>query len=529
MSSLDEFIYLIDATSYDKVNEVAVTHRWCSGPGWASKSDPTIEYESRILDAGNFETSLFQKGTSGGAADIGTGEIEINNGDHDIDDILNHAWDAAPITIRRGVQANEELTDFEVIFTGSAESLEPRWNTFSLVLRDKISDIVNKVLQQERYLGNNSLPNGVEGVAEDLKDKWKPVSFGVVEEFEAPMVNTSKYILQLNWRQVQSIQGVFVEGAALTVGNSRATLADLLSNIPSGGTFDYYLGSGSDGAYVRLAALPDGKITTSFTVGANAAARTAAAVVKDILLTYASVPSGDVLTSAFTAVDALNSAVIGYCSGIDAVKVGDAIDEISRSIQMWWAVDSVGKYKVGRLGPISGTPVGLVEKWMIARNGEGIEFVSSNDPNKGIPPYQVTVHYKKIYTVQDEADLAGIVTTDRDRVNFLKEEYRSVSSAVDGDILVAHLRSVPMEVFTLLDTESDAQDEADRLAALYGVSRFWINVLIDISVDPGFNLGDLVTVDTGRTAWTGANGKAMLVMGKTLLYRENQIQYTFWG
>lgn len=529
MPNQDEYIYLVDAVSYDPVAEAATTNRWCTGEGWASKSNPAIEYEPRIIDAGNFESHIFQKGTSGGVADVGTGDILVNNGKHDIDYLLNHKFDSRPVIIRRGLQSNAEVADFEVLWTGAAETLEAQWNTYTLVLRDTLADIVNMILQVEQYAGNNSLPNGVEGVADDLKDKWKPVGFGPIPEAEPPMVNSSKYIFQLNWRVIASIQGVFVEGAALTPGNSRATLADLLANIPSGGTFDYYLGSGSDGAYIRLATLPDGKVTCSFTVGATAADRTAAAIVKKILEDHANLDISELVSASFTAVDALNDAEVYFWSDVDSVKIGDTIDEVAGSIQMWWAQTSTGLYKVGRIGPISGTPVGTIESWQILRQGEGIEFVSSNDPNKGIPPYQTTCFYGKIYTVQEEADLAGIVLTDRPRVDYLKNEYRSTSTAIDNDVLAAHPRSTVLEFHTNIADAAEAAAEATRRQALYGVDRFWMNVSIDISEDPGFNLGDLIVVDTGRTEWTGPSGRLVLVMGKTRKYREDQVQYTVWG
>ena len=105
------------------------------------------------------------------------------------------------------------------------------------------------------------LPDGVEGVEDDLKGKPKPRCYGECLNVSPPWVNTSKLIFQVHDGLIEDIVTVYDKGVALTKGDPIGSLATLLTTTPTAGEWDYYLGSASDGAYFRLGSSPAGLIT----------------------------------------------------------------------------------------------------------------------------------------------------------------------------------------------------------------------------------------------------------------------------
>jgi len=83
-----------------------------------------------------------------------------------------------------------------------------------ITLRDRALDL-QVPWQANKYAGDNTLPDGVEGVAGDLKGKPKPRCLGVVKNVPAPCVNTSKPIYQVNDGPVASVDGVYDKGFTL--------------------------------------------------------------------------------------------------------------------------------------------------------------------------------------------------------------------------------------------------------------------------------------------------------------------------
>ena len=94
----------------------------------------------------------------------------------------------------------------------------------------------DKAHQRVQYLGNNVLPNGLEGTADDIKGKTKPKVYGKVFNIEPMMVNTSKLIYQASDSDVYDIPNVYDKGAALTRGSDYADSAAMLATAPSQGS-----------------------------------------------------------------------------------------------------------------------------------------------------------------------------------------------------------------------------------------------------------------------------------------------------
>lgn len=525
-----DYIFLVEATGWHLANAVSEVFRWASGEdGFTTRigdTPPATTYENRVIDPGNFEIFIFKNSTTGGASQVGAGNVVINNGDTRLDYLRNYAFDGRSIKIYYGPNNGSYPSDFTLIFSGTIEKEEYSSTKITFRIRDRQGLVASKPIQTTLYAGSNSLPSGVEGVADDIKGKPKPVMYGTVFEINPVLVNTSKNIYQLNWRAINSVDAVYVGGALQTPGTSRASIAALESNTPTGGTYDWYLGSSSDGAYIRFATTPDKIVTCNATQGANAAARTVAQIVKNILKDLGGFTDDDLDLTSFTSLDTACNYVVGIWQPAQEGTIGAFIDEVCQSIQAFWSIDSTGKVFVGRLTAPSGTALTTIEEDIIINQGQRIEFVSTADETKGIPPYSYTCNYKKIYTTQTETDLSGIAAADLARVNYLKDTYRQAISNASG-VTTKHLLSKPMEFFTLLTNETDAQAECDRRKDMYKVERDYVNVAIHTSRDPNIALSQVVTLKVNRFGLN--NGKDFRVLGKTFQYANNQVIYSLWG
>ena len=222
-------------------------------------------YDARIAQPLNITRNLFSPGKTSGRSQMGYGYMVLNNADGGLDGLIEYGFDGQAITIRRGTVGAAYPSGFPVIFSGTMEQAEAQGDTLVIKVRDKQLDL-ERPLQPLKYAGDNILPNGLEGVAGDLKDKPKPICLGQVQNVPAICVNTSKLIYQVNDGTVNSIDAVYDSGVALTVTGIpvlRSTVfgTDELRAICwsplSGGLF---VAAGSNG---RLVTSPDGIIWTN--------------------------------------------------------------------------------------------------------------------------------------------------------------------------------------------------------------------------------------------------------------------------
>lgn len=518
----DGNFYLVEVTVYDPDLEDTKTLYYSETPGYRTEPSDTPAnqvFEPRVISAGNFEQHIYRSLTTGGRSEVGFGVVVLNNADGGLDGLIDYGFDGRPLVIKRG-EPDWDYSDFRTVFTGTMEQAELSFTKVTLRLRNRQAEVADKPLQSVKYAGNNSLPSGVEGVADDLKGKPKPILKGVALNFAPPQVNSSRLIYQISSKQIASIQNVYDQGANITAGTSRASLAALESNTPTAGQFDYYLGSGSDGAYIRLGSTPSGIVTVDATEGASSANRTAAQIAKSLLIDFGGISSGDVDSTAVTALDTANSAEVGFWQGTDEARIGDLLDRVLQSVGAFWTVNSAGKFVVGRLQLPSGTATATIENY---HNLE-VERIASEDQLGGLPAYRASLAYQPNYTVQDGADLAGSVT--EARKNFLKESVRTVIDT-DSSVLTVHPMSPELAFQTLLNSASDAATEVSRLLTLFKTRRDVVHVKLPTGQFPVLNLNDVVTMKLDRFGWD--SGKDFRVLGKIENYESSTLELILWG
>jgi hypothetical protein len=235
--------------------------------------------------------------------------------------------------------------------------------------------------------------------------------------------------------------------------------------------------------------------TTSSTVLAQAIVTiastgtiTAAAVGGGTLSRIALLPTGEgVYGVTLTTTGTVNGA---HTNVVYAHDAGSATSLLMSEVSLW-----------------EGTPAATLDQ---ATDMDGMEQVPSADNDGGIPQSRTVVRYSRNYAPLNSTDLAGAVT-DADRVLF-GSEWLDAGTDEDAAVITANPLASYRTDETLLTSESDAQDEADRRQAFYGVQRYWFDVPLYVSATTAaLELGDVVELVTDRYLMNA--GQRALVLG----------------
>lgn len=516
-------VVAVEIEAYDPSISGARTLRYATRPYTVGStasfgSNANQHYEGRIQQAANMERSLFDSQRTTGRSRIGYGALVLTNMDGGLDGLLNFSFAGRRITIMLGTVTAAGVV-WTTVLKGTMEQAELSWQKVTVKVRDRLLDIA-KPIQQTRYAGNNALPAGLEGVADDLKGKPKPRVFGRVWNVAPPCVNTTRRIYQIHsGSALQSLGEVYDRGVPLTTGAVYASQADMEANVPAAGQYRLW-NDATAGAFIRLGSSPAGLVTVDAIQGAATANRTVGQLFSAIL-TFAGISGSDISSSDITALDALAPYECGvYASHTQDVTALQLLDDLCASAGAWYAADALGVFRIGRISvPTSGS-VGTLTTTDILR----IERVNSMDPGVGVPAWKVKVGYRRIYEVQN--DLANTVTDARK--SYFQNEYRRVEAS-DSSVLTANLLSPEMEFMTVLSSETDANTEASRLLTLYKTRRdmYRVTVRVDAALAAVLDLGKVVTLQLPRFGM--AAGKLFLIIGIETNMRNYQFDLTLWG
>jgi hypothetical protein len=478
-----------------------------------------LYYEGRVKQPGNIQRAIFDRGATFGASRVGYGEVVLVNNDGALDGFLGYGFAGFGITIQRGTIApNQSTPTWTTVLQGTMDSVDFSWSEVSIKVRDRQQELT-KPIQATRYGGTNSLPNGLDGVATDIKGNGRPILFGRVYNITPPQVNTTRRIFELSDGVVQSVDAVYDRGTALTAGTAYSSQADMETNAPSAGQYRAWLNAA--GSYIRLGSEPAGAVTVDATQGATVATRTAAQLMSQVLL-KGGISSGDITAADVTALDTAAVYECGYwvADGKDATGV-QVMDALANSAGAWWGVDRLGKFRMGQLAePVTGNSIGTLTALDIIK----VDRVRSTDQGGGVPAWQVTLNYARMFTVQP--DLAAAVPTalKSDRA----EQWRTVL-ANDASVKTQWPKAVEVTFDTHLVSSSDAATEATRRLGLYMVRRDTLQARCKLSDDlaASIDLGKTITVQLSRFGMSA--GKAYLVTGIRTDLRNNTFDLTLWG
>lgn len=475
-------------------------------------------YDGRIRQPGNIQRAVFGRKTTFGESEIGYGELVLVNADGGLDSLLSYGFAGFGITIRRGtIYPNQAAPAWDTVLVGVMDSVDFSWSEVSIKIRDRQQELANP-LQATRYGGTNALPAGLDGVATDLKGKPKPLLYGKARNFSPPCVNTDRRIYQLSDSLIQSVDGVYDRGVALTAGAAYASQADMETNAPAASQYRAWLNAA--GSFIRLGSAATGTLTVDATQGATLSARTPAQLMSAIMQ-KAGIASGDITAADVTALDAAAGYECGYWVGTSDTPGRDVLDYIANSVGAWWGVDRLGKFRMGQIvAPSAGNSIGTLTAVDIL----SIDRVRSSDAGAGVPAWQVTVQYQRVFEVQTDLAAAAAETYRAERSN----QYRTVVAS-DASIKTQWPKAVELSFETQLASATNAGNEATRRLDLYKVRRdtLLVTARLSDSIAAAIDLGKTLTVQLPRFGMSA--GKHFIVTGIRTDMRNNRFDLILWG
>lgn len=391
----DETIYTVDLTVYIPGTGVSTLYYATHGVVYGGNY-----YEPRLKQPGNFSQNTFSSGTTRGASQTGYGEIILLNPDGGLDAMTTYGFDGRKVVLRKIIAGVATI-----LMSCSMEQPTPSWDEVPIRIKDK-QQVFNVAIQPTKYLGNNVLPDGVEGT-DDIKGQPKPLLYGYGYNISPVCVNTARLIYQVSDSALLSITAVRDRGVPLTAGTAYTTAAEMQANPPTPGTYRVYLAGGM----FRLGSLPSGAITCDATEGSTAASRSAAQIANRIALRV--ITAGEIDSADITALDTANNAEVGTYISTETT-ISSVLDSIIGSIGGWYGFDSVGVLNMGRIeAPAAGPIATLTEAEIIE-----IQRNATNDQGRGVPPYKVNLNYNKNHTIQPAGTLAGSAANELTWTNY---------------------------------------------------------------------------------------------------------------
>lgn len=448
---------------------------------------------------GEFSQYIFQNGTTFGMSQVGYGNVSLNNSDNNLDYLLDYGFDGREIIKRRGKKNTAYPSGMTTIFTGTMTGIVDNGDKLFILTRDKQGLVASLPIQTTKYLGNNNLadtgvPN-VEGTADDLQGKPKPIWLGYNQGVSPPLVNTAKQTYQLSTLTMVST-GLVVrdKGIALTLNTTETTLMNLQNATIPSGQYSVYFNNNGEGTFIRTGTNLNNGVITVDGNSASASSETAAYIADYILDNYGGI-SGGFTSASVSSLDAKNSSVVGIYTGTEEITVGEAIDKILESVAGYWRINSNGDFVLGRLESPLVSADHTIYDYQLIGGDDKITRLSSNDSGGGLPANRCLLNWGKNYTVLNNSDIAGAALS---TLNFFTQEYRTVNSAINTETLTKHPLSQEITFTTLLTTESNAQDEVDRLATLYSKEYFNVEITIKGVYSKTMELGDTIALSGVR-------------------------------
>lgn len=534
-------IYLVEIEAYEG------TLLFCTGSGYITKptdTPPNTVYTPRVKQAGSVKSEMFKQGASSGSVSMGYGEITLMNLDGELDYLADWGFDGRYVTVRKGLENGSYPSDYPVLYRTTIEQPAFERAVVSLRLRDMMF-MLNKPLQTAKFLGNNVLPEGFEGTELDLKGKPKPVTLGKVFNATAVCVNTSKLIYALNLKNsglLDSIEdfdsisdfdtagstapvltgitiyNVFDKGVPLTKGPDYTTEEDFITYTPSSSQFRVYPISGM----FRLGSVPVGAVTADcMNLLAETTPPTVANTAKRVLIEHAGLTESEIDLDDVTSLNAANSATVGqYIT--DEVHISEVLNRLFLSVGAWWGFDRFAIFRMFQIKLLDdATPVVYLKE----ENMSSFERLGVADTANGIPIKRLVLRWRKNYTIQQPADLAGSVTLDRKYA--LGMEFRETDDK-DDSVLIKHKLAGEMSIDTCFYDEPIT--EVTRQFEIYKTRRDRFKCTIPLNITGSeelLTLGTIVHVTHSRFGYQ--NGKKFMVIGFVLDCLRNNVEVTLWG
>lgn len=471
-----------------------------------------FDASSRIANPGNFERHAFGQRRVLGTPQSDFGVAVWRNDDGELDELVLAGVDGQEMLLYIGEDDATDFDNLSLYLKGTTAAVSHSDRTVTLSLRNRQAEISEQTLQSDRYAGDNSLPDGVEGTANDLKDAFKPIWLGYCENVTVALVNTSKHIYQLSTNGEIAITGnvpttIWDKGAEITATKvEKSSWTDFTA--VSGPSGELWWHASSRGWFIRLESAADGTVTVTAQEGTEATTTTAQ-IVKRILEGKGVSPSD---IEGVEGLDQINPEPIGYFAGLNSITVGQALGQVLAGIVGTWTDDRLGVFTLARLELPKVTADHTFYEWQLLRQGddEGFRIISSDtgEPGLPVPLSEAVALYRRNWTVQRADELAGSAAGTA-HANFVAEEYRK-EAADNSAVLVKHETATSHEFPTLFKDSTAAATAAARFKELFGERRFIVEIDLATEQATAVKLLQTVSIPIGRFDW---DTRTFLVVG----------------
>ncbi|WP_061930114.1 hypothetical protein [Aureimonas sp. AU22] len=511
-------IILVEIDAVDETTGAAETLRFGSKPYTTEPGDTPANavFRSRLKDPGNFERHLFGEGRTYGSSEVGVGEVVLNNADGKLDGIERLALDGRAIRIWSVKRSNSPWASRETVLIGTMDLASFNGRDVQIRLMDRL-ELLREAIQPLAYLGTTI--NGGLTVAEgnvDLKDVKKPMLFGRALSIAPVMVDQFDNVYQVASNALALIENVRDGGVKLQASQDYPTLAALKAATVAAGQYATCLALG----LLRTGLRPDGTLTLDAAEGATAADRSTARVSRRILGSLVPVDE-----ASFDALHAANPAECGLWISQGETTVLAAATTILASVGGWLLPDRFGVFVTGRLELPAGVPVTVLTRNRIIDRGEGFARLPTEDTGEGMAAKSLTVRFGRAYTTFSESDLKEVASDDAFRT-FAKEEWRQVKVEAP-ETAALHPRAIEMLFETCFVQEADARAEADRLLAIYRVTRRRFQIVQASQTVAHVEPGACVTLQVNRYGLD--EGRLARVLGIAPTYGTNLTTLDVWA
>jgi hypothetical protein len=414
-------------------------------------------YEQRLMAAGLVRVSPNDGGVLKIFGDASVGEMELVNSDYGLNYLAGYAIDgrACSLDLFDGVST---VTNY---FSGTCAGKSERDGKIYISLRT-LKDTLDTDHPLSTYLGNNVLPNGVDGLEADLKGAVKPKPFGKVLNQTPKLVNTAKLIGQVSSRATTVINTLYDRGVALTKGADYADLAAMQATAPSAGQFRCFQG------YYRLGSQPTGTITVDSQDAAGVLAGDAFKAICDER-------SVAVNAASVTLLNAIGEV------GLLVENTTSTTELLSKLISglgaYWYFIGStifVAKYALATVSTFE------LNAWQIVK----LERKATGLGDAGLPYSSVEMQCDEIATVQN--DLAGSVPADR--VARMSQQWRKAEAA-SSTTKTRHPLSKTLKIDSCLRSVSAAQAVCNSIRDLVAAGVDVVTIEAAFSTLPPLVIG----------------------------------------
>jgi hypothetical protein len=385
-----------------------------------------------------------------GRASLSYGDLELDNCNGEYDSWLDDVWNGRNITVYLG-DVRWPKSDFRIIFNGITDSITTRSrDKLNLRLRDKLERLNSAITDAklDNYWHGSIVPIGTYENAN--RDTLKPLIFGEVHNVEPLLIDPTELEYMLADGAIESIIEIRDNGVPIP--------SSIIPNLAAGKFKLAYPNAGTITASVQ------GFKKSTDTLGAPDAVYTnnIAKIIQVIATQYGK------SSTRFTASD-IDLANFNAFATAHPQPVGLIVDDKSNALQvMQELASSIGAHvTMNREGKLHLVQLDPPTSASFTINPDDM-FKDSFQINEVMDvAASVKLAYAKNWTVQNDL-LTGIPIEHKD---LYAKEWLTIVSTDSATITDYKLDTEPEEEETLLLSEVDANDEADRRLNIRTVRR----------------------------------------------------------